>query len=219
MPTNWKYIKKLLEKEFLCEKLRGHITYDLTDYRPAPWYQQHFIMKYDDEVLLEAKQPDRHWYSRGLVPEVDYSQCQMLAGQVTQVYSLDEYGLSHRTVERMTEYIVEQADRIRDHERGIFGVEDIMDDISDYLHCSIDACFKQGQDPFITALGILDRRCGKRRLQKLTGRNYQYARRPDWLRRIITLRLDAEGMSGESTKKADAQANFPDADASSGEAL
>lgn len=41
MPTNWKYIKKLLEKEFLCEKLQGHITYDLTDYRPAPWYQQY----------------------------------------------------------------------------------------------------------------------------------------------------------------------------------
>lgn len=30
MPKNWKYIKKLLEKEFLCEKLKGHITYDLT---------------------------------------------------------------------------------------------------------------------------------------------------------------------------------------------
>jgi hypothetical protein len=48
VPKNWKYIKKLLEKEFLCEKLQGHITYDLTDYRPAPWYQQHFIVKYDD---------------------------------------------------------------------------------------------------------------------------------------------------------------------------
>lgn len=59
MPTNWKYIKKLLEKEFLCEKLQGHITYDLTDYRPAPWYQQHFIMKYDDEVLLDVSQPER----------------------------------------------------------------------------------------------------------------------------------------------------------------
>ena len=57
MPKNWKYIKKLLEKEFLCEKLRGHITYDLTDYKPEPWYQQHFIMKFDDEILLEAKQP------------------------------------------------------------------------------------------------------------------------------------------------------------------
>ena len=57
MPKNWKYIKKLLEKEFLCKKLRGHITYDLTDYKPEPWYQQHFIMKIDDEILLEAKQP------------------------------------------------------------------------------------------------------------------------------------------------------------------
>ena len=58
MPKNWKYIKKLLEKEFLCEKLRGHITYDLTEYKPAPWYQQHFIMKYDDEVLLDVSQPE-----------------------------------------------------------------------------------------------------------------------------------------------------------------
>ena len=49
--------KKILEKEFLCEKLRGHITYGLTDYKPDPWYQQHFIMKYDDEVLLDVKHP------------------------------------------------------------------------------------------------------------------------------------------------------------------
>ena len=49
--------KIIHEKEFLCEKLRGHITYDLTDYRPGPWYQQHFIMKYGDEVLLDVRQP------------------------------------------------------------------------------------------------------------------------------------------------------------------
>lgn len=55
MPKNWKYIKKLLEKEFLCEKLRGHITYDLTEYKPAPWDQQHFILKCNQDVLLEAQ--------------------------------------------------------------------------------------------------------------------------------------------------------------------
>ena len=54
MPTNWKYIKKQLEKEFLCEKLKGHITYDLTRYEPRPWEQQYFIMKHDQQILLAS---------------------------------------------------------------------------------------------------------------------------------------------------------------------
>lgn len=79
MPTNWKYIKKLLEKEFLCEKLKGHITYDLTYYEPAPWYQQHFIMKYDDEVLLDVSQPEHQWDKRYRGREIDWQQRENIA--------------------------------------------------------------------------------------------------------------------------------------------
>ena len=91
MPTNWKYIKKLLEKEFLCEKLRSHITYDLTDYRPAPWYQQHFIMKYDDEILLDASQPERQWDKRYDRTELNWGHSNMIVERLYQKYDLAAY--------------------------------------------------------------------------------------------------------------------------------
>ncbi len=102
MPKNWKYIKKLLEKEFLCEKLRGHITYDLTDYRPTPWYQQHFIMKYDDEVLLDVSQPERQWDKRYTRTEINWGQSNAIVAKVYKKHHLEEYGVPVSVVGRMT---------------------------------------------------------------------------------------------------------------------
>ena len=93
MPTNWKYIKKLLEKEFLCEKLRGHITYDLTDYRPAPWYRQHFIMKFDDEVLLNAAQPDCKWGKRYHYPKIVHHEIHQISDKICREKNFSRFGV------------------------------------------------------------------------------------------------------------------------------
>lgn len=172
MPTNWKHIKKLLEKEFLCEKLRGHITYDLTDYRPAPWYQQHFIMKYDDEVLLDVSQAERKWDKRYIGADINWGQRDLIAGRLCQKYNLDEYALPQRVAESIVGETIEEADKINSHYHGIFGVHDIIDAIGVYLHSDIGKSLSWGQDDFIHALAVLDRRCGKRRLEKYAGWNY-----------------------------------------------
>lgn len=127
MPTNWKYIKKLLEKEFLCEKLRGHITYDLTDYRPAPWYQQHFIMKYDDEVLLDVWQPERMWNKEYDGTVINWSHREIIAERLYEKYKLSEYGLPKRTLDRITEDVISDYDKLISHDKGLFGVHDIID--------------------------------------------------------------------------------------------
>lgn len=150
MPKNWKYIKKLLEKEFLCHKLRGRITYDLTDYRPMEWYQQHFIMKYGNETLLEAKIPNCLWRK--------------------------EY----------RGYTAPRAEEIhRAHLEGVYGTGEIMDAIGIYLHSDIQSSL-HGEEPFVCALAVLDRRCGKRSLAKLVREDM-----PPWLRRIYDLRMEA----------------------------
>ena len=192
MPTNWKYIKKLLEKEFLCEKLRGHITYDLTDYRPAPWYQQHFIMKYDDEVLLDASQPERQWDKRYDKTGINWGHSNMIAERLYEKYNLAEYALPQHTVERIVSNAIEEADRICSHHNGVFGVHDIVDAIGVYLHSDIEKSLGWGQDDFIHAIAVLDRRCGKRRLEKYA--SWDYTSFPEWLRRIYQIRFEAEGV-------------------------
>ena len=193
MPKNWKYIKKLLEKEFLCEKLQGHITYDLTDYRPGPWYQQHFIMKYDNEVLLEARQPERRWDKRYNGIEINWGHRDLIAKRIYEKYKLSEDTISQNLIERIVGKAVEEADRITAHHHGVFGVHDIIDAIGVYLHSDIEASLGWAQDDFITALAILDRRCGKRRLKKYA--NWEYTGYPEWLKRIFVIRFEAEGIA------------------------
>ena len=192
MPKNWKYIKKLLEKEFLCEKLRGHITYDLTDYRPGPWYQQHFIMKYDDIVLLEAKQPEHRWDKNYKSTEINWGHRKYITENLYKRYDLAEYEIPENVVDDIVGGAIKAADCITAHHNGIFGVHDIIDAIGIYLHTDISESLAWGQDDFIAALAILDRRCGKRRLQKYA--EWQHTGFPDWLKRIYRIRFEAEGI-------------------------
>ena len=192
MPKNWKYIKKLLEKEFLCEKLRGHITYDLTDYKPAPWYQQHFIMKYDAEVLLEAFQPERKWDKRYDVKIRSWENRDMLVNQLNEEYDLESYGVPKDIIASIAADVSEYNDKKDSHYRGIFGVRDIIDGIGVYLHSDIETSIRSGQYDFVRALAILDRRCGKRRLEKYT--DLRYMDLPNWLKRIYQVRFEAEGI-------------------------
>lgn len=192
MPKNWKYIKKLLEKEFLCEKLRGHITYDLTEYRPAPWYQQHFIMKYDDEFLLNVSQPERQWDKRYAGIATNRGQAVEISERLYQKHVLNQYSLPPDVVQTLVTDAIEEADKFDSHRRGVFGVHDIVDMIGVYLHSDIEQCLAFEQDDFIRALAILDRRCGKRRFKEYANRTYSSY--PDWLKRIFQLRLDVEGI-------------------------
>lgn len=192
MPTNWRYIKKLLEKEFLCEKLRGHITYDLTDYRPAPWYQQHFIMKYDDEILLDVAQPERKWDKAYNGTEINWEHRDLLADRLYKKYDLAEYTFPQQVLASIVGEAIEEADKINSHHHGVFGVHDIIDAIGVYLHSDIEKSLSWGQDDFIHALAVLDRRCGKRRLEKYA--SWDYTNFPEWLRRIYQIRFDAEGI-------------------------
>lgn len=192
MAKNWKYIKKLLEKEFLCEKLKGHITYDLTDYKPAPWYQQHFIMKYDDEVLLDVSQPARKWDSRYNGTEITWGQRKIIVSRLYKKHHLEEYDIPMQLVDVIASEIIDEVDKITSQNNCVFGVQDVINSIGIYLHSDIETSLEWGQDAFVNALAILDRRCGKRSLEKYAG--WEYTNFPDWLKRIYTVRFEAEGI-------------------------
>lgn len=193
MPKNWKYIKKLLEEDFLCEKLRGHITYDLTNYRPAEWYQQHFLMKCDDRTLMESAQ---RWFSVDKRYLKGMPNASRISARIVErgydKYDGDSTKLSEDMRYWLGVYMKEEIETHIAHREGIYGVEEIVDAIGEYLHNDIEESLQSGEY-FIRALAIVDRRCGRRRLMR-------YAKQaislddPPWLRRICRLRFEAEGI-------------------------
>lgn len=191
MPKNWKYIKKLLEKEFLCEKLQWHITYDLTDYRPAPWYQQHFIMKHDDEVLLDVNQPERQWITDYPFHETGYWETKRITEAVCEEYDIAKYDIPQIVIERLTASAVKQTCKYIAHYDGFYGVHDIIDVIGVYLHSDIHTSLKS-DEPFLRILAVLDRRTGKRRLRMLAEQKTLFI--PEWERKFYRLRFEAEGI-------------------------
>ena len=192
MPQNWKYIKKLLEKEFLCKKLRGHITYDLTDYRPAPWCQQHFIMKFDDDVLLDVSQPDCKWDKKYPYSHIyPYQLSNAVAEKYYKKYDFRQYGVSEDVIEELCSNIIEDTLNYMAHQNGTYGVEEIIDAIGIYLHNDIQKSLNSAEY-FINALAVLDRRCGKRTLEKFA--KWEYAGLPGWLRQIYRIRFESEGI-------------------------
>ena len=198
MPKNWKYIKKQLEKEFLCEKLRGHITYDLTDYRPAPWYQQHFAMKWDNTFLLEAAQAECAWDKkyRYSVLRDDHISRFVHKALNSQQYDFGE--ISSYDIEQLASAVVKTSLVHMSHYDGVYGVKEIMDAIGTYLHGSIQENLRS-EEYFVVALAVLDRRCGKRTLSDMAQRNW--VGYPDWLKRIFCLRFEAEGIRCSSAYK------------------
>ena len=189
MPKNWKYIKKQLEKEFLCDRLKGHITYELTQYKPAPWDQQHFVMKYDDTVLLEAKMRKYYFNSRD-----SYFDSWYIAKLVSENIRIQE-GIQRSSdvqdiVDSLCLEIAEKTMEYIAHYEGFYGVEEIVNSIGIYLHSDIDAAL-DSTDYFCRALAILDRRCGKRRLEKYASSDRE-ENMPGWLKSIYRIRFCTE---------------------------
>ena len=72
-----------------------------------------------------------------------------------------------------------------------------MERVHEYLNCvSIEECLS-GEDYFLYLLAILDRRVGKRTIRKIY-KNID--NEPEWIRRFILLRAEAEGIIREDTR-------------------
>lgn len=75
-------------------------------------------------------------------------------------------------------------------------------DVTDYIHqylnvLSIDESFTH-DNYFIRLLAVLDKRVGKRRLRPLLD---NIENEPEWFRKWIRLRCEAEGMCGEAAEE------------------
>lgn len=181
MANSWSGLRKQLENEFLCEKLRGRVQYFLTHYHGAPDKYgriairvnghecvfgnpySYFVKGYatmEHSIKKENNVPLREWTPKEML-----------------------YDEENSVIENVVKEIA-----IND---GVFEIYDITDAIRIYTQSPIDISLRH-KNPIVRLFAILDYRVGKRTLIKLADTvEYQ----PKWLQFFYKLRLETENIA------------------------
>ena len=177
MNQPWSKIRKTLEQDRLCESLRGRVQYFATRYHGAPDRYGRFSVRVDGEEVLHANP-----YNEGYA----YELAARLRGELgvprrqwgddgTILYDEENIAVENRAAAQMM-------------------LEDKMADwqaysaIEDYLQMDIAAALVS-ENPMIRVLAVLDRRVGRRTLEKLAD---ELEQQPEWAQYFYRLRMDAE---------------------------
>ena len=185
MAQSWSGIRKRLEQDLLCEKLRGRVQYFVTLYHGAPDDYGRFAVRVDGEEVVRAN---------------PYTQLEIYIYQQDEKKNL---GIPDREWTDKGEILFDEENLAAEKRGSIYAAEDgIIDSfeiprlIDKFLSQPIDNSLED-EHPIIRMLAILDRRVGKRRLEKIAEIIHE---QPEWLQPIYRLRLDAEGIRSEFDK-------------------
>ncbi len=165
---SWSGMRKYLEKEMLAESLKGRVRYGCTTYVGMDGCKIF-------EICVDGEQVKRFsWETvNNYFIEKGYKTIKNPFGTVEYWNEfpslLDKYPLSERT---------EYEDREFADALSIYRNQDIK--------CSI-----LSDNPIVRMFAILDRRVGKRTLEKLKD---TYDEQPEWLKQFYDLRFEAENL-------------------------
>lgn len=189
MAKNWKHTKKLLE-DLLGDKLKGHITYQLHCYRPDDDWTGYLEIMLDKKPIFRAgscltKNPN---YSV-LMSEDEIRRIMMKYLKTDSANGSAE--VNSTSIRTAAGFICSYIRSSQRQEQGRIFLEDAMVMLGEYLSSDIETSLKSSS-PFINALAVLDRRVGKRRLQKLADESSSVA--PKWAWPFYKARFEAEGI-------------------------
>ena len=162
---SWSAMRKILEQENICNSLKGRIQYFQTNYRGAHDQTGRAAIRLDGEEIFQC----------------DYFN-----------FSEKYYDAWHEIVPKKAE----KAKVISRHEQAKLvassqvGTHYFYNAFYEYHNNSIDKSIAS-PDAMIRLFAILDRRIGKRRLEKLVS---EVEKQPEWLQVFYKLRLGAEGI-------------------------
>lgn len=165
----WSKTRKALMNR-LADSLHGRVDFYMAGYEPYRRYENVFYISVDKETWFASNDMS--------VAEVSVRRSRL----ESEIKEEDDYWEEYRRIYNKAE---QQAIR----ETGFLDADQIMKRIHLYLNCvSIEECLS-GEDYFLYLLAILDRRLGKRRLQKI----YENVENePEWIQKFIRLRAMAE---------------------------
>ena len=168
MGQSWGSMRKQLEQENICDALKGRVQYFATRYRESHDQEGRVAIRLDGQEVFKSCYFD--WYkAREQV--------------ISDLTELKKAGSSYR----------EYWDKVHleTENRGSFDQFAFYDAFHYYQNHSIDDCLASGS-AIVRLFTILDKRVGKRRLQRLLP---ELEQQPDWLKFFYGLRIDAEGIA------------------------
>lgn len=181
MARSWSSIRKELEQNLLCEKLRGRVQYFFTHYRGSHDNEARVCVRVDDKEYVMGN--TYNYYNKGYVHlEKEMKRAMEVPMRVWSENGSFDHDEENRAVE---EYIEKR--QILD---GAFSTYQVMKSIEKFLQIDIDDALRS-DDLILKMLALIDRRVGKRRLLNLA---VEMERQPQWLQFFYTLRMDAEGL-------------------------
>ena len=189
MAKNWKHTKKLLE-DLLCDKLKGRITYQLHCYRPDDDWTGYL------EILLDKKPIFRAGSCLAKNPNYCVHMSEIEIRSIMTKYlkadsSCGSAEVNSTSIRTATGFICSYIRNCQRQEQGRIFLEDAMVMLGEHLSSDIETSLKSNS-PFINALAVLDRRVGKRRLQKMANEGSRIA--PKWAWPFYKARFEAEGV-------------------------
>lgn len=179
MANSWSGIKKKLEGDLLCDTLKGRVKYFITKYNNAHDESGRIAIIVDGREIIQG---NIFKYYKGLKEVEKKVKCDLGIPKRLWNGKAFEYDTENTNVEN---YIEE----IRRNE-GIFDVWQFTDAVKDFLNLDItESLFSE--NPLIRMLAIMDRRVGKRTLEKI---KESISQQPIWLQYFYALRLQAESI-------------------------
>ncbi len=164
---SWPSLNQQL-RGLLCDSLKHRITYFYTSYSAVHNAYGRASIRLDGRELTQFT-----WHN-------DYLQEAMLFGA-----DAAQYGESIEARETALRSIW--------NTQGLLGQGDFMNAVSAFRDLSI-ADALASEDWIVRILAVLDRRCGKRTLQRMA-ESGECDSWPDWARQFADLRFEAEGIS------------------------
>ena len=157
----WSSLHKRLD-ETLCDELKGRITYFYTAFREAHDAPHCAAIRLDGKEMIRFK-----WIHM-------YEQEEDVSALIRQGVSLP-----HKDMDRKMKPVWD--------ENGTYSGSDFYRSASQFLNLSIAEAL-QSEDYIVKILAILDKRVGKRTLEKIREAG-EYLSYPDWVRPFYELRL------------------------------
>ena len=177
MSNSWSGVRKRLECDLLCEKLRGRVQYFLTHYHGAPDNYGRFAVRVDGKEVLFANPYNDRYTSR------TSNQVKAELGETRPWWEL--YELDRPRYDEI--FRLADAACI---ERNTMELYHVTDALRAYLNAPIQDVLSS-DNALLRMFAVLDRRAGKRTLSRLAG---SVGRQPAWLQVFYRLRLSAENI-------------------------
>lgn len=176
MGQSFSGIRKLLEEDLLCEKLRGRVQYFFTIYHNAPDQYGRFAVRVDGAEIFWANPYNEAVYSR-------YER-EIKAARNIPMREWNGKEFIHDMENRAAEK--EAAQKAVRH--GYADSYDVFRSLNAYRNQKAEQSLRS-DDLLLRMFAVLDRRIGRRTLQRLAD---TYEDLPDWLKQFYQLRFAVE---------------------------